>query len=482
MLLRSREVASDPQVAHGGVIHKLILRALPRSFTPASIYAHFPLVVPARSRAILARLAEDGSYDLTTPTPPPLTPFGAALPRPARPGTYEFRRQYAQLINRIPGNIFHDTQRLVEGLVQGLVQQRGAGAVDLVRDVACPVLVRLYCRLFHIDMAEKTKTQGGSITEADTWDALSSIYDAEAHHDPASAFGREKRAHDAVEFLRVRALEAQRNREEITWMERAWGRWTDSLDVDHSMCPLIRAMAVQVGAMCHVLVESVEYFTTNGTASWLKSQGGSSRNDTGMSDPALGLAQPQTLDGALGYVLEGFRLAAMENGQSYWCRRHGPALVDISTTASDISVFPHASRFQSDRPLAAYESLGIGDLTTACPVVQATLGIFTAVLGLPGLRLEAAQSAPRRVTLPFLPGIDGSGAETMQDGGLGGEAFDLVEDLRADADADSDWMVVWDDHDGVDGKREVTMYLSDNQGEVCAVPRSLPLTWDVGCS
>lgn len=468
-------------------MHKLILRALPRSFAPASIYAHFPLVVPARSRAMLARLAEDGSYDLTTPTQPPLTPFGAALPRPTRPGTYEFQRQHAQLINRLPGDTYHDTQRLVEGLAQGLVQQRGAGAVDLVRDVACLVLVRLYCRLFHIDMVEKTKSQGGSITEADTWDALSSIYDAEAHHEPASAFGREKKAYNAVEVLRVRILEAQRSREETTWMERAWGRWTDSGDVDHNMCPLIRAMAVQVGAMCHVLVESVEYFTTNGTASWLESQGGSSRDDTGMSDPALGrrgLAQPQRLDGALGYMLEGFRLAAMQNGQSYWRRRHGPAraMVDISTTASDPSVFPHARRFQHNRPLAAYEALGIGDLTTACPFVQATLGIFTAVLGLPGLRPEAAQSAPRRVTLPFPPGMDGGGTETTWDGGLGGEAFGLVEDVRADADVDSDWIVVWDDHGGVDGKRGATMYLSGDQGELCAVPRSLPLTRDVDCS
>ena len=198
-------------------MHKLILRALPQSFAPDSIYAHFPLVVPARSRAILARLAEDGSYDLAAPAPPPLTPFGAAKPRPPRPGTYSYQMEHAQLTNRLPGNTYDDTQRLVGGLAQDLAQQCDAAAVDLVQDVARPVLVRLYCRLFRINMDERAQSQSGSLTEADAWKALASVYDAEMHHEPASAFGREKRAHDAVEALRARIREAQRSRQATTW-------------------------------------------------------------------------------------------------------------------------------------------------------------------------------------------------------------------------------------------------------------------------
>lgn len=258
-------------------------------------------------------------------------------------------------------------------------------------------------------------------------------------------------------------------------MERAWGRWADSSDVDHTMCPLIRAMAVQVGAMCHVLVESVEYFAAQ--RPW--DQGRASRNNSSVSWKHRELARRLTLDGALGYMLEGFRMASMQNGRSYWGRCHAsaPALVDISTTASDASVFPQANRFQSKRPLVAYDTLGIGDLATTCPVVQATVGVFLAVLRLPGLRHEAAQQALRRANLPFPPGMDESGTELLRDSGLGGEAFNLVEDVRADAD--TDWMVVWDDRGRGDGKRGATVYLSDDQGEVCAVPRSLPLTWDV---
>lgn len=314
------------------------------------------------------------------------------------------------------------------------------------------------------------------MAEADAWDAMASIYDAEVHHEPSSAFGREKRAHDAVERLRARIREAQRSRPETTWMERAWGRWANPGGVDHSICPLVRAMAVQVGAMYHVLVESVEHFIMDGAAQQPRSCGSPSRDDGAASDP-------QTLDGALGYMLEGFRLAAMRNGRSFWRRRHGPApaLVDISTTASDPSLFPQPSRFLSHRPLAAYDALGLGGLSTACPVVQAAVGIFTAVLSLPGLRRAAARPAPRRVTLP-LPrgGVEGGGTDPMRDGALGGEAFHRVEYVRDDAD--SDWMVVWDDHSEVDAERGATMYLSDDEGEVCAVPRSLPLAWDVGCS
>jgi linoleate 8R-lipoxygenase / 9,12-octadecadienoate 8-hydroperoxide 8R-isomerase len=57
----------DLNVDYGCVFHKLILLALPNNFRQDSIYAHYPLIVPAENRAILTELGHVGDYSFERP-------------------------------------------------------------------------------------------------------------------------------------------------------------------------------------------------------------------------------------------------------------------------------------------------------------------------------------------------------------------------------------------------------------------------------
>ena len=62
------QVSSDPQVAAGGVIYKLLMRALPGFYRSNSVYAMFPFTVPEENRKILQSLGKDKDYDFSTPS------------------------------------------------------------------------------------------------------------------------------------------------------------------------------------------------------------------------------------------------------------------------------------------------------------------------------------------------------------------------------------------------------------------------------
>ena len=68
-----KEVESDIKVDAGHVFYKLFIRAFPNHFQPNSVYAHFPLVIPKRNRAILEGLGQAQQYSFDRPvyTPPP---------------------------------------------------------------------------------------------------------------------------------------------------------------------------------------------------------------------------------------------------------------------------------------------------------------------------------------------------------------------------------------------------------------------------
>jgi linoleate 8R-lipoxygenase / 9,12-octadecadienoate 8-hydroperoxide 8R-isomerase len=61
----------DLNVDYGCVFHKLILLALPHNFRQDSIYAHYPMVVPAENHAVLSELGHAGDYSFEKPVSTP---------------------------------------------------------------------------------------------------------------------------------------------------------------------------------------------------------------------------------------------------------------------------------------------------------------------------------------------------------------------------------------------------------------------------
>lgn len=61
-------IQSDPEIAGGGVVHNLLMRALPSHYRGNSVYAMFPFTHPDRTKDILTKLKKDDDYDFSTPS------------------------------------------------------------------------------------------------------------------------------------------------------------------------------------------------------------------------------------------------------------------------------------------------------------------------------------------------------------------------------------------------------------------------------
>lgn len=63
-------VASDPNIAQGGVLYRLLMRAFPGWYEYNSVYALFPLTIPSENKVILKELGLESSYSFKPPSNP----------------------------------------------------------------------------------------------------------------------------------------------------------------------------------------------------------------------------------------------------------------------------------------------------------------------------------------------------------------------------------------------------------------------------
>lgn len=61
------EVSADPKIAQGGVMFKLLMRALPGFYRSNSVYAMYPFTIPSENQKILRDLGVESDYDFTQP-------------------------------------------------------------------------------------------------------------------------------------------------------------------------------------------------------------------------------------------------------------------------------------------------------------------------------------------------------------------------------------------------------------------------------
>jgi hypothetical protein len=65
-------VATDPNVAQGGVLYQLLMRAFPGWYEYNSVYALFPLTIPSENKKILTDLDLVSAYSFNPPCKPPV--------------------------------------------------------------------------------------------------------------------------------------------------------------------------------------------------------------------------------------------------------------------------------------------------------------------------------------------------------------------------------------------------------------------------
>jgi hypothetical protein len=100
-------VASDPDVASGGVLYRLLMRAFPGWYEYNSVYALFPFTIPKESEKILKGLGVRSSYTFDPPKKPqdPVVFSTAANAKMILGDQKTFKVIWGDAISRLSGGV-----------------------------------------------------------------------------------------------------------------------------------------------------------------------------------------------------------------------------------------------------------------------------------------------------------------------------------------------------------------------------------------
>jgi Cytochrome P450 len=235
------EVASDPEVAHGGVVYKLLMRAFPNFYKPNSVYAMYPFVNPQENRKIQAALGHDDLYDYSVPElAAPLLPVlshkavvqilddQARFKVPWGIHTYALmkhdymlsgdkpsnavQREFVKKQLYCPHNGLDDIRQFYENMTTSMLRERsyklrGYYQVDAVRDIGNASHAHFTASMFHIPL--KTADHPlGLFTEQELYLILAVTFAyVFLDNDPATSFALKNGAEAAIKPLSI-ALEA----------------------------------------------------------------------------------------------------------------------------------------------------------------------------------------------------------------------------------------------------------------------------------
>ncbi|KAH0556381.1 hypothetical protein GP486_005695 [Trichoglossum hirsutum] len=203
------QASSNPQIAGGGVMYKLLMRAFPGFYRGNSVYAMFPFTVPDETRSILRSLGKEKDYDYGRPSfiPPPkpvLTWAGVVkvlgdqtrFKVPWGPHTYyltghdymlsgdkpENAKQRAFVDHAVygPSKGLDEIRQFYESLTRKLVLEqshklRRSYQLDIVRDVGNISHANFIGHMFHIPL-KNSGSAIGVLTEQELYTILALLF------------------------------------------------------------------------------------------------------------------------------------------------------------------------------------------------------------------------------------------------------------------------------------------------------------------
>ncbi|KAK6849351.1 fatty acid oxygenase [Apiospora arundinis] len=456
---RFHEPASDKNVNYGCVMHKLVLRAFTKHFAADSVFAHFPFVTPEGSRAILAELGADAYYS-----------FEAAHGKRSEPTEPSYMITQGVQVRNFARRATSEPMK-----------------VDLVEDIIAPYFVELFCS--RVSFKPSEVKSGGLSTSSEVWQAMKSIHEPTSNLDPVNSLKLNRKAFIAVEQVRLELIKARKAHMSKSWKMGALNKWQESQDVDHSMCPTIKLAAHQLANVQQILIESVEYFLTDGNTYMVYLQQLSRQMTDDHPKCASKVASP-----VLNYLLEGYRLYLAADGRSFWRKvpSSGQDFRNVSSAARNNCIYHNATVLALDRDLKSYEMVGVEESLLELLGTQSILALFSELAtSFAGWDvLGNCRGMPRRTNIPRHY-LSTGGMEESTNG------IDLVCQREADwvvvndvEDIEDDgWIVVQNEEDVVGGgdgmeiweqglSSEVTVYPIRNGGELSNMPECLKVVWN----
>ncbi|KAK6833418.1 Linoleate diol synthase [Apiospora arundinis] len=456
------EPASNKNVNYGCVSHKLVLRAFPKHFTADSVFAHFPFLTPEGNCAILAELGADAYYS-----------FEAAhrkWPEPTEPSHI-----LTPGVRVSPGGLRKFPRSAISEPIE----------VDLVENITAPYFTELFCS--RVSLTLLGADSGGISTTSEVWQAMKSIHEPMSNLDPVNSLKLKRKAFIAVEQVRLELIKARKARMDNSWKVGALNKWQDSQDVDHSICPVIRLAAHRLVSVQQILIESVEYFLTDGNTHMVYLQHLSRE----MTDDHLNCAS-KVASRVLHYLLEGYRLYLATHGRSFWRKvpSSGNKFSNISSAARNNGIYKNATVLALDRDLKSYGVLGVEEPLLELLGTQSILVLFSELATFVGWDVvDNCRGVPRRTNISKHY-LSTGGMEESTNGidlACQREADWVVVDNAEDMEDDS-WIVAGNEESVGDGdvietwapdsSGEATVYLVREGGELSNMPESLKVVWN----
>ncbi|KAK8856712.1 linoleate diol synthase [Apiospora arundinis] len=433
------EPASDKNVNYGCVMHKLVLRAFPKHFAADSVFAHFPFVTPEGSRAILAELGADAYYSFEAADGEQSEPTEVShiitpgVPSPSR-WPLGFSKQHGSTINTLKD--VRNSRRTTSELIE----------VDLVENTIAPYFVELFCS--QVSLTLSGAKSGGLSTTSEVWQAMKSIHEPTSNLDPVNLLKLKQRASIAVEQIRLEIIKARKAHMDKSWKLGALNKWQDSQDVDHSICPAIELAAHQLVNVQQILIESVEYFLTDGAAHMVYLQ----QLSREMTDDHPNYAS-KVASRVLHYLLEGYRLYLATDGRNFGRKvpSSGHNFSNVSSAARNNSIYQNATVLTLDRDLKSYEMVGVEEPLLELLGTRSILALFSELATFAGWDVvDNCRGVPRRTNIPKHYWITGGMEESANviDPMCQIEADWVVVAIVEDMEDDS-WIVVRNDEDSV---------------------------------
>ncbi|ROV90358.1 hypothetical protein VMCG_09739 [Cytospora schulzeri] len=431
------EVQYDLNVNHGCCFYKLFLRAFPNHFKQNSVYAHYPMVIPAENLRILTSLNraelftwERPSYNANCVE---VTTYGGA--KQVLEDVAKFKVMWENGLGSSLGTggsgvefgsgpSFYSQDGLKEAArsfyrdttVQLLDTKSyvlaGCTYVDLVRDVGNSVNVHLVSRLFNLPLITASNPKG-LYTEEELYSVLALIFiTVFLDFDPVKTFSLRQAAKTVSEQL-CQLIET--NVGSVTgWGLKGWfSGGEDKNDPLHNhgsnlikgwskegisasaisseqILPTIASMVPSQGML---FAQAVDFYLSPAGKEHLPEIQHHARQD----------ASHQTNSLLLGYAMEAIRLAGylgtyreavvsdiikQDNGKSVPVREGDRVFASFGPSAKDASLFPRPEIVNPNRPLETYSYYSLGPQTCLGPEVSqvALTEMFRAVFSKKNLR------------------------------------------------------------------------------------------------
>lgn len=230
---------SDPQIAGGGVMYKLLYCAFPQHYVASSAYAMFPFQTPAKTKENLHNLGQLQDFDFQRPGPLPQpklidsweectkilsdhknfkVPWSdkikdITLGRDyCHAGDTDWHRKQHEFIDKAiycPHSWKQEISTLYEKLTLDLIatnsrKLRDGFQIDIVKDVAIPSHTQAMARIFHIPLRKTGAAHpAGFLSEHEFYTHMSSIFRyIFANSDPCNAYALRQEALRAAAVIR----------------------------------------------------------------------------------------------------------------------------------------------------------------------------------------------------------------------------------------------------------------------------------------